>query len=252
MSKCASDKANVKRQYNGGHRRAALVRQDRKLRQSGCSVVFGLRAQRPARCALVFARGLGQRSGASKKTDDIEFLSKPQLALEFIIRAKANGARVSTWTADGLYGRNPDFMNGLDDMSEAFVVEIPTDFRVWLRNPIVFNAPPNGGRVTRGPAPKYLRLKLHEQKPCKVRNLARYSPELRDQTQQRYRIKDSPRGPDVREICWTTWWRQAQDERFVSSQCTLIVARTVLADEVAYFLSNRVPVRGGWTLQKPV
>jgi hypothetical protein len=35
----------------------------------------------------------------------------------------------------------------------------------------------------------------------------------------------------------------------VSNQCTLIVARNVRTGEWKYFLSNRVPGRGGWTLR---
>lgn len=36
----------------------------------------------------------------------------------------------------------------------------------------------------------------------------------------------------------------------MSTQCTLIVARNVLTDETKYFLSNRVPGAGGWSLRK--
>ena len=80
-------------------------------------------------------------------------------------------------------------------------------------------------------------------------DLARYSPAFRKQTPQRYRIKDTHRGSEVGEIRWATCWRQTHDTRIVSNQCTLIVARNVLTDEVKFFLSNRVPGRDGWTLR---
>ena len=153
------------------------------------------------------------------------------------------------WTADELYGRNAEFLNGLEQLGEAFVVEIPNDLRVWMRKPKVLKAPSQERIATRGRARKYPRLKRGERTPCTVSNLARYSPALRDQTPQMYHIKESHRGADVWEIRWVTCWRQTQDEQIVSNQCTLIVARNVLTGEVKYFLSNRVPGRDGWTLR---
>lgn len=181
--------------------------------------------------------------------DNIEFLTKPQLALDLIDRAKSNGVRVRAWTADEGYGRCFEFLNGLDARGEAYVVEIPTDMRVWMRKPQVLMNAPRGVETTPGRHTIYPRLKPGERTPCKVRNLANYSPALRDQKPQRYRIKDTQRGPAVWEIRWSTCWRQTHDEHFVSNQCTLIVARNVLTGEVKYFLSNRVPGRDGWTLR---
>lgn len=61
---------------------------------------------------------------AQKKTqipDDIEFRTKPQISLELVNRAKANGIRIMAWTADELYGGNSEFLAGLDACDEAFV-----------------------------------------------------------------------------------------------------------------------------------
>ena len=44
--------------------------------------------------------------------DEVEFQTKPQIALDLIDRAKANGIRVLAWTADEAYGRNTDFLDG--------------------------------------------------------------------------------------------------------------------------------------------
>jgi hypothetical protein len=151
------------------------------------------------------------------------------------------------WTADELYGRDGAFLDGLDQRGEAFVVELPANARVWLSKPKVLKKPPPNGSGSRR---KYPRLRRRDQKPGEVQNLARYSPRMREQTPQRYRIKDTHRGSEVWEIRWHTCWRKTHTDKLVSTQCTLVVARNVLTGETKHFLSNRVPGRDGWSLRK--
>lgn len=174
------------------------------------------------------------------------FQTKPQIALGLIDRALANGIRVRAWTADSLYGHNSEFLDGLDERQEAYVVEIPPHAHVWLEKPKVLKKPPRNGS---GRPKKYPRLRRRERQPSEVQNLAKYSPELRDQTPQRYRIQDTHHGSEVWEIRWTTCWRKTHTGQLVSNQGTLIVARNVLTNETKYFLSNRVPGRDGWSLR---
>ena len=151
------------------------------------------------------------------------------------------------WTADELYGRDGAFLDGLDERSEAFAVEIPPNAHVWLSRPKVLKKPARNGT---GRPRNYPRLRKREQKPSEVQNLVRYSPAFRQQTRQRYRIKDTHCGSEVWEIRWHTCWRKTHTETLVSKQCTLVVARNVLTGEVKYFLSNRIPGRKGWSLRK--
>jgi len=151
------------------------------------------------------------------------------------------------WTADELYGRDGAFLDGLDERSEAFVVEIPPNARAWLSKPKVLNKP---ARNSTGRPKNYPRLQKREQTPREVRNLVRYSPAFRQQTPQRYRIKETHRGSEVWEIRWQPCWRKTHTDKLVSKQCTLIEARNVLTGEVKYFLSNRVPGRDSWSLRK--
>lgn len=167
--------------------------------------------------------------------------------MELIDRAKRNGIEVMAWTADELYGRDGAFLDGLDERSEAFVVEIPPNAHAWLSKPKVLKKPP---RNHTGRPRKHPRLRKREQKPREVRNLVRYSPVFQQQTPQRYRIKDTSRGSEVWEIRWHTCWRKTHAETLVSRQCTVIVARNVLTGELKYFLANRVPGRDGWSLRK--
>ena len=179
--------------------------------------------------------------------DEVTFQTKPQIALELIDRATANGIEVMAWNADELYGRDGHFLDGLDARNEAFVVEIPPKAHVWLSKPKVLRKPPKNrpGRPRR-----YPRLRRRDAKPSEVQNLAKYSPTFTDPSPQRYRIKDTHKGPEVWEIRWSTCWRKTHTNELVSRQCTLIVAKNVLTGEVKYFLSNRVPGRAGWSLRK--
>lgn len=151
------------------------------------------------------------------------------------------------WNADEFYGRNGNFLDGLDSRGEAFVVEVPVDTHVWLRKPKVLKkqGKPRPGRPKR---PRYLRKR--DQQSSEVQNLARHSPTFYDQRPQRYVIKDTHKGEQVWEIRWATCWRKTHTDTLISNQCTLIVATNVLTKETKYFLSNQVPGRRGWTLRK--
>jgi SRSO17 transposase len=169
--------------------------------------------------------------------DEIEFRTKPQIAVELIDRALANGIRVSAWTFDALYGRDGKFLDALHSRGEIFVGEIPSDFHGWVQPPTILRTTRKkrrtGGRPRQSP-----RVARHRPS-CEVRNLVTYSPVFREQSWQRYRIKDTDKGPEVWEVKWARFWRK--DERGLPTRrhC-LIVARNVLTGDVKYFLSNRV------------
>ena len=193
---------------------------------------------------------MGRRSDAPKKNhvpDDIQFLTKAQIALVLIDQSLADGIAVKAWTFDELYGRDGNFLDGLDERNQAFVGEVPSDFTMWTRKPKVLRKPPRNRTV---PRKKYPRLAARNAKPCEVQNLCKYSPGLSSQTPQRYRVRDSHKGPEVWEVRWHVGYRKTHDGRLVSSQCTLIVATNVRTGEVKYFVSNRVPGVGGWTLRE--
>jgi SRSO17 transposase len=178
--------------------------------------------------------------------DEVEFRTKPELALQLIDRAKTNGIQVKAWTADELYGRDGRFLDGLDERKEAFVVEIPSNAHAWLKKPKILRSPAKkGGKQPRRPP----RLRRRDARASEVRNLVAHSPAFTDQTPQEYRIKDTQRGPQVWNIRWHTCWRKTRDERLVSSQGTLVFATNALTGENKFFLSNRVPGRDGWTLR---
>jgi SRSO17 transposase len=192
---------------------------------------------------------LGERPGASKKNyvpDEVLFRTKPQIALELIERALGNGVRVAAWTFDELYGRDGKFLDGLEQRQQAFVGEVPMDFHGWAQKPEILRSGPKKSKK-RGRCKEYPRL-ARRRPSCEVRNLATYSPVFREQSWQRYRIKDTNKGPEVWEVKWAVFWRKGEDGLPGRRHC-LIVARNVLTEEVKYFVSNRVPGVKGVTLR---
>jgi len=179
--------------------------------------------------------------------DEIEFRTKPRIAVEMIDRALANGVRVAAWTFDELYGRDGKFLDALQQRRQLFVGEIPVDFHGWVREPIILHEGPKNTRLGRSKNDPRLAAGYHS---SEVRNLAKHSPVFRKQPWQRYRIKDTDCGPEVWEVKWAVFWRKEKDG-FPRRRHGLIVARNVLTGEVKYFLSNRVPgernpVTGQW------
>lgn len=170
--------------------------------------------------------------------DDVEFQTKPQIALTLVDRARANGVRVSAWTFDELYGRDGKFLNGLEARRQMFVGEIPCDFHGWLQRPTVLL--PDAKRTGK-PGRNRTQPRVARRRPSsEVRHLLTYSPVFRDQAWQRYRIHDADRGPSVWEVKWAELWRK-DEHGLPTRRHTLLVARNVLTGEVKYFLANRVP-----------
>ena len=153
---------------------------------------------------------------------------------------------MKAWTFDENYGRDGHFLDGLDERKLAFVGEVPPQFHVWISRPKVQQKP------TRNPVGRqksYPRLSKRESVGKEVRNLRTYSPAFRNQAPQRYRVRDSHKGPEVWDIQWHTCYRKTHDGKLLSKTCTLIVAINARTGEIKYFISNRVPGQGRWTVR---
>jgi len=173
------------------------------------------------------------------------FRTKPQIGLGMIDRALDHGVRVWAWTFDEAYGRDTAFLDGLEQRRQVFVGEVPTNFHGWVIRPRVLR---DGPSPRRGRKKNYPRL-ARGRRSSEVQNLLRYSPKFRKQKWQRYRIKDTERGPEVWEVKWAVFWRKGAEGLPGRRHC-LIVAHNVLTNEVKYFVSNRVPGEGRVTLRR--
>lgn len=169
--------------------------------------------------------------------EEVVFQTKQQIALDLIDTALANGVCLSAWTFDELYGRDSKFLDGLQQRSQVFVGEIPVNFHGWMRKPKIVRKVLKNKPVGRPKGSPRLEAGYHS---SEVQNLAKHSPAFRKQDWQRYRIKDTNKGPSVWEVKWAKFWRK--DEQGWPTQChCLIVARNVLTGEEKYFLSNCLP-----------
>ncbi len=63
---------------------------------------------------------------------EISFQTKPEIALALLDQARSWGVPHRCVVADADYGDNPNFLAGLEDRGEAYVVAVRADFRVRL------------------------------------------------------------------------------------------------------------------------
>jgi len=242
IAKSGGDTAGVGRQYNGNRGKV-----------ENCAVGVHLGYSTPGFKTILDSRlylpedwaNDPERRKKAHVPEDVVFQTKPQIALDLIRRAIGKGVKVRAWTFDELYGRDNKFLDGLEDLKQAYVAEIPTNTRLWTRKPRLTRRQP-ARRETRGRKHETPRI-IGGASACEVRNLIRYSAKFQQQTWQRYRIKDTGKGPEVWEVKWSLVWRKTQDN-LPSRQQTLIVARNVRTGEMKFFLSNLVVGRNGTTL----
>jgi SRSO17 transposase len=183
--------------------------------------------------------------------DDVVFRTKPQIALAQVRRALKNGIRVSAWTFDEAYGRGAEFLDGLDELGQNYVGEIPSDFYGWVRPPRVLPAPRPAELGRSGRPRRYPRVARKSLPACAVNNLVTYSPLFSKQNWQRFRIKDGEKGPMVWEVKCSPFWRKQGERGLPGPEHTLIVARNVLnPEEVKYFLTNLAVGAEGASLER--
>ncbi len=182
--------------------------------------------------------------------EDVVYRKKTDIALEQVGRALANGIRFSALTFDELYGRDSEFLDGLDVLGQDYIGEIPSDFTGWLHQPQVLQKPTAAQRRKRGRKRHFPRLARKALPAGEVRNLAVYSPVFAKQRWKGFRVKDGEKGPVVWEVKYARFYRKHGTDALPGPAHALIVARNVLdPSEVKYFLANRLVGWPGVTLQ---
>ena len=68
-------------------------------------------------------------------TEKRESISKIDSALTPVKRAKSNKLDYGWVGADSFYGRDKKFQNALHDMGEVFVLDVPSNFRIYTHDP---------------------------------------------------------------------------------------------------------------------
>jgi len=115
-----------------------------------------------------------ERAGVPE--DDRKFRTKTELALEMVRQARVRGLRYGWVGADAGYGKGPGFCFSLDEMGETFVVDVHSDFQVYLEDPKPY-VPKKTGKAGR-PFTKY----QSDQEGIEVRDLLDSLPARRWKT----------------------------------------------------------------------
>jgi SRSO17 transposase len=134
-----------------------------------------------------------EKCGIPKETT---FKTKPELALERLQAVVASGCLRFRWvTCDEVYGRNPDFLDGVADLGRWYFAEVPHNTRLWKTRPRTA-VPEWSGR---GRRPTKERLLAGEPKPQRVDAIA---ASLKPEAWQPYLIKEGSKGPMVAEFAF--------------------------------------------------
>lgn len=183
--------------------------------------------------------------------EHVVYRKKTQIAMDQIRRLTSNGIRVLGWTFDEYYGRDHEFLDGLEALGQNYVGQIPSDFTGWLKEPEILQRPTPQERRKPGKKRHFPRLSAKALQPCEVRNLLVYSRVFQKQKWQRFHIKDGEKGPIVWEVKAATFYRKQGQNGLPGPAHYLIIARNALnVEEVKYFLSNMVPNVHGISLQE--
>jgi len=152
--------------------------------------------------------------------DTVTFRTKPQIAVDELRTAKANGLLFKYVPADEEYGRSAQFRRDVAAMELIYVVEVPTTITGWLRRPPLMQQRVRTVLAPGAPASR------------SVQEIGKRS----GRPQQAFHVKDTDKGPVV-------WWAKAirffpWEEYLPGEECWLIIARNALDKEMKYFLSN--------------
>jgi len=192
-----------------------------------------------------------QRCKQAGIPEEVVYRKKTDIALGQIGCALANGIRVFAWTFDEWYGKDGQFLDGLQNMGQNYVAEVPANFTGWVKEPHILLHPRTEKRHKRGRKRHFPRLSAKALPASEVQNLLVYSRKFQKQRWKKFYIKEGEKGPVVWEVKWSKFYRKQGSDGLPGSAHCLIVARNVLnPDEVKYFVSNMLPGSNGITLEK--
>jgi SRSO17 transposase len=170
--------------------------------------------------------------------DDMVYRPKWQIGLELYDRAIGNGLHFEWMTFDEGYGSKPDFLRGLTRREQRFVGEVPRNFTGWLKPPRVITRAFHKNR--RGRGRKVPRL-ASGSPPAKRVDAFLKDRAFRDQSWQRWRIKDGDKGPIIWEVKHALFYPK-DEEGMPGEPMHLLVARNVMdPEEMKFFVSNAPP-----------
>lgn len=178
-----------------------------------------------------FTAAYRERWQACRIPEDQSFRSEPELALEMITSLAQRAVVPFQWvTADEAYGKSPVFCDGIAALGKRYLVEVPTDTRVWLHTPAI--EPPGQGLLGR---PRlHPRVARNAPRPREVRELVTDVPKSK---WIRRMIKEGSKGPVVAEFAFVR--ATALREALPGPRVWLVFRRTLgVKPEIKFYFSN--------------
>lgn len=162
---------------------------------------------------------------------ELTFLTKPQIALLLVERAKARGSLPGRWlAADALYGDSPAFRDGVAALGLWYFTAVACTTLIWRRAPAVV-VPPYRGK---GRRPTRQQLKTPSNRPYQVAELLK---RLVKPMWVRTTIKEGSKGPIVCDLAFVRV-TEARDN-LPGPRLWLVIRRSVSdPEDVRFYLSN--------------
>lgn len=181
------------------------------------------------------------------------FRTKPELALEMVARAVAEGVPFRWVGGDSVYGDSPDFVQGVRQLQKWYVVDSSSDARVWTEEPRVI---PASERPRSGRGGRPFTQPLVEGKPSRVDEVVASLPAS---AWRRVSVGEGSQGPRLYE--YAAVWVWFSEAGWPGPKERLLVRRSLgQHPELKYHRSNapaEVPweklaeVRGRrWTIEE--
>ena len=172
---------------------------------------------------------IGLKRKRAKVPEHVVHVSKAEMALKQLERAKANGVPGRYVGADEGYGGKPWWRGAVDGLGYVYVVEVPKSTAGWMRKP-KFRLPRWKGRG---------RPPTRREATTRSKTVAEWGRDGKVRWQMpwtRYRVHDTEKGPEVWEV--KAGWLWEGGENGPQKAQMLLVARHVLSGEEKYFLCN--------------
>lgn len=163
--------------------------------------------------------------------DQREYRAKQEIAFEQIRRAKRNQLHFDWITYDEEFGKSPSFLEGLEQIDQPSIGEIPTTATGWLEKPEVICRKENWPK--RGRDPHFPVLHPDAPEATGIEEIA--LEELDQKEWKKVHIKDTSRGPEIWEVKTAEFYHSRKG--LPSVEQLLVVAKNPFTGEVKYFLA---------------
>jgi SRSO17 transposase len=168
--------------------------------------------------------------------EKLAFKTEPTLGLEMIKAIKQAGIVPFRWVnADGHYGMNPDFLDGVAELEKWYFAEVPANTMVWPEKVKILRAGlGQAGNLKMGRPRSGPRVARNQPAAQEVRQMAAEAPAG---VWKRYTIKEGAKGPISADFAFV---RAVRKRRRRPGHEVWVIFRRSASDptEIKYYLSN--------------